>query len=98
MSLALWPTTTNATSMLDWSWKPQSPSVHGSPHVAQAVAQLSPSAPSTHVGAHSSSPKEKDLDIGFKAITFSSYGGFGKSAHDLITKATSGTTKYVCYR
>ena len=32
---------------------------------------------------------DKELDIGFKAITFGTYGTFGKSTHPLINKATA---------
>ena len=31
---------------------------------------------------------DKNLDVEFRAITFTSYGGFGTSAHDLIKKMT----------
>ena len=34
---------------------------------------------------------DKRLDIGFKAITFSTYGGFGTASHELIRKVTSNT-------
>ena len=36
--------------------------------------------------------EEKDLDIDFKAITFTTFGGFGKGTHDFISKVTSDTT------
>ena len=32
---------------------------------------------------------DKELDVGFKAITFGSYGGFGKGSHQLISKVTA---------
>ena len=32
---------------------------------------------------------DKKLDIDFKAITFGTYGAFGKSTHSLIKKATA---------
>ena len=32
---------------------------------------------------------EKGLDIGFRAITFGTYGAFGKSSHKLIAAATA---------
>ena len=35
--------------------------------------------------------KDKGLDIDFKAITFSTFGGFGEGTHELIKKATSDT-------
>ena len=31
------------------------------------------------------------MDIDFKAITFSTFGGFGEGTHELIKKATSDT-------
>ena len=34
---------------------------------------------------------DKQLDIDFKAITFSTYGGFGTASHELIHKVTSNT-------
>ena len=38
--------------------------------------------------------EDKDLDVDFKAITFTTFGGFGKATHDLITKLTSEATDY----
>jgi hypothetical protein len=35
--------------------------------------------------------EEKELSIGFKAITFGTYGAFGKAAHGLIKAATANT-------
>ena len=56
-------------------------------------------APSSHRDQHSyaatkdrranATIKAKGLDISFLAITFGSYGAFGKSAHRLIAKATA---------
>ena len=39
--------------------------------------------------------EEKELkDIDFKAITFTTYGGFGEATHDLINKLTSEAPDY----
>ena len=35
--------------------------------------------------------EEKGLDIGFKAITFGTYGAFGKASHKLIATATANS-------
>ena len=35
--------------------------------------------------------EEKGLDIDFKAITFTSFGGFGEGTHELIKEITNGT-------
>ena len=35
--------------------------------------------------------REKELDVGFRAITFGTYGAFGKSAHKLIAAATANS-------
>ena len=35
--------------------------------------------------------EEKHLDIGFKAITFTTFGGFGEGTHELIKEATNDT-------
>ena len=35
--------------------------------------------------------EEKDLNIGFKAITFGTYGAFGTATHKLIATATANT-------
>ena len=35
--------------------------------------------------------EEKHLDIGFKAITFTTVGGFGEGTHELIKEATNDT-------
>ena len=35
--------------------------------------------------------EDKELSIGFKAITFGTYGAFGKSTHKLIATATANT-------
>ena len=35
--------------------------------------------------------EEKELNIGFKAITFGTYGAFGKATHGLIAAATANT-------
>ena len=35
--------------------------------------------------------EEKNLDIDFKAITFTTYGSFGKGTHELIKEVTNGT-------
>ena len=35
--------------------------------------------------------EDKGLDIDFKAITFSTFGGFGEGTHELIKKATNDT-------
>ena len=35
--------------------------------------------------------EDKGLDIGFRAITFGTYGAFGKSTHKLIATATANT-------
>ena len=37
---------------------------------------------------------DKNLDIEFQAITFSTYGGFGSSAHTLIKKMTAEACPY----
>ena len=37
----------------------------------------------------------KELDVGFEAITFGSYGGFGKGSHQLIAKATANASSLV---
>ena len=37
---------------------------------------------------------DKGLDIDFKAITFTTYGGFGEATHDLINKLTSEAPDY----
>ena len=37
---------------------------------------------------------DKELDVDFKAITFTTYGGFGKDTHDLINKLTSEAPDY----
>ena len=39
--------------------------------------------------------KDKNLRIGFKAITFGSYGSFGTSTHLLINKATADAQQSV---
>ena len=38
--------------------------------------------------------KDKNLDVEFRAITFTTYGGFGTSAHDLIKKMTAEAYPY----
>ena len=38
---------------------------------------------------------DKELDIGFKAITFGTYGAFGKSTHLVINKATADAQQIV---
>ena len=35
--------------------------------------------------------EEKELNIGFKAITFGTFGAFGKATHGLIAAATANT-------
>ena len=35
--------------------------------------------------------EEKGLDIDFKAITFTTFGGFGEGTHELIKKITNDT-------
>ena len=35
--------------------------------------------------------EEKHLDIGFKAITFTTFGGFGEGTHELIKEITNDT-------
>ena len=35
--------------------------------------------------------EDKELSIGFKAITFGTYGALGKSTHQLIAKATANS-------
>ena len=35
--------------------------------------------------------EEKHLDIDFKAITFTTFGGFGEGTHELIKEATNDT-------
>ena len=37
---------------------------------------------------------DKNLDIEFQAVTFSTYGGFGSSAHTLIKKMTAEACPY----
>ena len=39
--------------------------------------------------------EEKGLSIGFKAITFGTYGAFGKATHKLIASATANTPRPV---
>ena len=39
--------------------------------------------------------EEKGLNIGFKAITFGTYGAFGSSTHSLIKKATADAQESV---
>ena len=38
--------------------------------------------------------KDKNLDIAFRAVTFTTYGGFGTSAHALIKKMTEEAYPY----
>ena len=38
---------------------------------------------------------DKELDVGFKAITFGSYGGFGRGSHQLISKVTANASSSV---
>jgi len=38
--------------------------------------------------------KDKELDLDFMAITFTTFGGFGKATHDLIKKLTSEAYDY----
>ena len=38
---------------------------------------------------------DKELDAGFKAITFGPYGGFGKGSHQLISKVTANASSSV---
>ena len=35
--------------------------------------------------------REKELDVGFRAITFGTYGAFGKASHKLIATATANS-------
>ena len=51
-------------------------------------------APQPTVGPANKIIEDKGLDVDFKAITFTTYGGFGKATHDLITKLTSEATDY----
>ena len=37
---------------------------------------------------------DKELDVDFKAITFTTYGGFGNATHHLINKLTSEAPDY----
>eukprot|EP01043_Picozoa_sp_COSAG02_P047707 COSAG02_NODE_4601_length_5177_cov_7.402718_3_plen_148_part_00 len=37
--------------------------------------------------------ERKQLDIGFKAVTFGTYGAFGKATHGLIKAATANTPR-----
>jgi hypothetical protein len=39
--------------------------------------------------------ERKQLDIGFKAVTFGTYGAFGKATHGLIKAATANTPRPV---
>ena len=41
--------------------------------------------------AHVPDSQEKDLDIDFKAITFTTFGGFGEGTHELIKEMTNDT-------
>ncbi len=60
--------------------------------------ELPPLKVSTHTHAHTPLARDidrKELDIGFKAVTFVTYGAFGKATHGLITATTANTPRPV---
>ena len=51
----------------------------------------SPGSPAAPDGVTVNIIEEKGLDIDFKAITFTTFGGFGEGTHELIKEVTKDT-------
>ena len=87
MTLAMLPTGAGDLNRVGWRRNSVGEAIHE--HTALSQGLLGPERAENKPGY------DKKLDIDFKAITFSTYGAFGKSTHSLIKKATADAQESV---